>query len=63
VKVGANGQVDTNTACAPNIGFVVTNAGLMANLSLEGTKSASWIAESQFFFSDCRSSPSVGQST
>ena len=38
VKVGANGQVDTNTARAPVIGFVLTNAGLMANLSLEGTK-------------------------
>jgi lipid-binding SYLF domain-containing protein len=37
-KVGANGQLDTNTADAPIIGFVLTNAGLMANLSLEGTK-------------------------
>lgn len=36
--IGANGQVDTNTARAPIIGFVLTNAGLMANLSLEGTK-------------------------
>ncbi|WP_454764801.1 BPSL1445 family SYLF domain-containing lipoprotein [Cupriavidus campinensis] len=36
--IGANGQVDTNTARAPIIGFVMTNAGLMANLSLEGTK-------------------------
>jgi lipid-binding SYLF domain-containing protein len=36
--IGANGKVDTNTASAPIIGFVVTNAGLMANLSLTGTK-------------------------
>jgi len=36
--IGANGQVDTNTAKAPIIGFVQTNAGLMGNLSLEGTK-------------------------
>jgi lipid-binding SYLF domain-containing protein len=37
-KVGANGNIDTNTMRAPIIGFVMTNAGLMANLSLEGTK-------------------------
>lgn len=36
--IGANGQVDTNTARAPIIGFALTNAGLMGNLSLEGTK-------------------------
>lgn len=36
--IGANGQIDTNTARAPIIGFMLTNAGLMANLSLEGTK-------------------------
>ena len=36
--IGANGQLDTNTAKAPIIGFVLTNAGLMGNLSLEGTK-------------------------
>lgn len=36
--IGANGKVDTNTASAPIIGFVVTNAGLMANLSFAGTK-------------------------
>jgi len=38
VKIGANGNIDTNTMRAPIIGFVMTNAGLMANLSLEGTK-------------------------
>jgi lipid-binding SYLF domain-containing protein len=36
--VGANGQIDTNTAQQPIIGFAMTNAGLMAGLSLEGTK-------------------------
>ena len=38
LKVGANGQVDANVAAAPTIAFVMTNAGLMANLTLEGTK-------------------------
>jgi lipid-binding SYLF domain-containing protein len=37
-KIGANGVLDTNTAQQPIVGFVVTNAGLMAGLSLEGTK-------------------------
>lgn len=37
-KIGAGGDLDTNTVRAPIVGFVVTNAGLMANLSLEGTK-------------------------
>lgn len=37
-KVGANGQLDTNTAQQPIVGFAMTNAGLMAGLSLEGTK-------------------------
>lgn len=38
LKVGANGQVDTTTATQPVQVMVLTNAGLMANLSLEGTK-------------------------
>jgi len=38
LKVGANGAVDVNTARAPTLAFVMTNSGLMANLSLEGTK-------------------------
>ena len=38
LKVGANGDLDTNTATAPVDVIVMTNAGLMANLSLEGTK-------------------------
>ncbi|MDB5785486.1 MAG: hypothetical protein JWQ50_5401, partial [Caballeronia mineralivorans] len=37
-KIGANGNVDTTTATAPVQVFVLTNAGLMAGLSLEGTK-------------------------
>jgi lipid-binding SYLF domain-containing protein len=37
-KIGANGEIDTNTIRQPVIGFVVTNAGLMANLTIEGTK-------------------------
>ncbi|GAB7125922.1 lipoprotein [Silvimonas sp. JCM 19000] len=37
-KIGANGDVDTSSVSAPVVGFVLTNAGLMANLNLEGTK-------------------------
>ncbi|AMR79819.1 YSC84-related protein [Cupriavidus nantongensis] len=36
--VGANGVLDTNTAQQPIVGFVLTNAGLMAGLSFEGSK-------------------------
>jgi lipid-binding SYLF domain-containing protein len=36
--VGANGQIDTKTVQQPVIGFVLTNVGLMANLSLEGSR-------------------------
>jgi lipid-binding SYLF domain-containing protein len=38
VNVGANAQVDTKTAQQAIIGYVMTNGGLMANISLEGTK-------------------------
>jgi lipid-binding SYLF domain-containing protein len=38
VKVGANGAVDTTTAPKPVEVFVLTNSGLMGDLSLEGTK-------------------------
>ena len=38
VKVGANGEIDTATANNPVDAFILTNAGLMANLNLEGTK-------------------------
>ncbi|MBN3758596.1 hypothetical protein G3N95_37195 [Paraburkholderia sp. Tr-20389] len=38
VKLGANGVVDTTTATAPVEAFILTNAGLMADVSLAGTK-------------------------
>lgn len=38
VKVGANGVIDATTASEPVDCIVLTNAGLMANLSLQGTK-------------------------
>ncbi|OXC74873.1 Lipoprotein [Caballeronia sordidicola] len=38
LKVGANGNIDTSTETAPVQAFVLTNAGLMSGVSLEGTK-------------------------
>jgi lipid-binding SYLF domain-containing protein len=38
VKIGANGELDTTTITKPVQVLVLTNAGLMANLNLEGTK-------------------------
>ena len=38
LKVGANGDVDTSTATSPVQAFVLTNEGLMAGVSLEGSK-------------------------
>ena len=38
VTVGANGTIDTSTATSPVEAFVLTNAGLMAGVSLEGVK-------------------------
>jgi len=38
LTVGANGVLDANAARAPTIAFVLTNAGLMAGATLEGTK-------------------------
>jgi lipid-binding SYLF domain-containing protein len=38
VNVGANAQVDSKTAQQAIVGYVLTNGGLMANVSLEGTK-------------------------
>jgi len=38
LKIGANGNVDTSTAGGQVDAFVLTNAGLMAGASLEGTK-------------------------
>ena len=38
VNVGATAAVDSATAQQAIVGYVLTNAGLMANISLEGTK-------------------------
>ena len=38
LKVGASAGIDTQTAQQPIVGFALSNAGLMANLSLDGTK-------------------------
>ena len=38
INVGANAQIDSKTAQQSIVGFVLTNGGLMANASLEGTK-------------------------
>ena len=38
INVGANAGVDTQTVRQPVVGYVLTNGGLMANLSLDGTK-------------------------
>ena len=37
-KAGANLGVDSQTVQQPIIGYALTNAGLMANVSLDGTK-------------------------
>jgi lipid-binding SYLF domain-containing protein len=36
--IGANGNIDTETMQRPIVGFVLVNTGLMAGVSLEGTK-------------------------
>lgn len=38
VKVGANGEIDTTSINQSVVAFVMTNAGLMANLNLQGSK-------------------------
>ncbi|MGN6578796.1 MAG: BPSL1445 family SYLF domain-containing lipoprotein [Bordetella sp.] len=38
VKLGVNGAVDTTTATSPVQVFVLTNAGLMGDVSINGTK-------------------------
>lgn len=38
LKVGADGRLDMSAAKGSVLAFVLTNAGLMANLTLEGTK-------------------------
>ena len=36
--IGANGSIDTNTIQQPVVGFVMTNVGLEAGVSLQGAK-------------------------
>ncbi|MEC5212435.1 lipid-binding SYLF domain-containing protein [Polaromonas sp. CG_9.5] len=38
IKAGVNGDIDLNTVTQPVNVFVMTNKGLMANLTVEGTK-------------------------
>ena len=38
VITGASAGVDTNTASQEVVGYVLTNAGLMANITVDGTK-------------------------
>jgi lipid-binding SYLF domain-containing protein len=38
LKIGANGAVDTSTATGDVEAFVLSNGGLMAGVSLQGTK-------------------------
>ena len=38
LTVGANGAIDANASQAPTAAFILTNAGLMAGATLEGTK-------------------------
>ena len=37
-RVGANGSIDTQTATAPVVSYVMTNTGLEAGVSLQGSK-------------------------
>ena len=36
--LGTGGEIDTNTAKEPIIGFILSNKGLMYNLTIEGAK-------------------------
>jgi lipid-binding SYLF domain-containing protein len=38
INVGANARVDSRNVQQPVVAFVITNAGLMANVSLDGTR-------------------------
>jgi lipid-binding SYLF domain-containing protein len=38
--VGANGRIDTNTMRQPVVGFVLTNLGLEAGVSVQGARIA-----------------------
>ncbi len=40
LRVGAIAQIDTQSVQQPVVGFVLTNAGLMGNLSMDGTRIA-----------------------
>jgi lipid-binding SYLF domain-containing protein len=40
LRAGANVGVDTQTMRQPVVGYVLTNAGLMANVSIDGTRIA-----------------------
>ncbi len=40
LKSGADVGIDTQTAQRPVLGYVLTNAGLMANVSVDGTKTS-----------------------
>ena len=37
-NIGANGSIDTTTATAPVVSYVMTNAGLEAGVALQGSK-------------------------
>lgn len=39
-SIGANGNIDSNTARQPVVAFVLNNGGLMAGVSIDGTKIA-----------------------
>ncbi|MBU4610696.1 twin-arginine translocation pathway signal [Achromobacter sp. GG226] len=39
-NIGANGSIDTQTARQPVVGFVLNNGGLMAGVSIDGTRIA-----------------------
>jgi lipid-binding SYLF domain-containing protein len=38
INVGASASVDTRTAQQPIVGFALTNGGLMANVSVNGSR-------------------------
>jgi lipid-binding SYLF domain-containing protein len=38
LSVGANARVTTQTVQQPIVGFVLTNGGLMANISINGNR-------------------------
>ena len=38
IKVGTGGSIDTDNVRDPIVGFILTNEGLMFNVTLEGSK-------------------------